>query len=41
MEGLDGFAELSKAVQSRAESDVLIGLDGRPIRLQGKKTRCS
>ena len=37
MEGLDGFAELSKAVQSRAEGDVLRGLDGRPIRLQGKR----
>jgi DNA polymerase I-like protein with 3'-5' exonuclease and polymerase domains len=37
MEGLDGFAELSKAIQSRAEGDVLRGLDGRPIRLQGKK----
>ena len=37
MEGLDGFAELSKAVQSRAEGDVLKGLDGRPIRLQGKR----
>lgn len=37
MEGLDGFAELNKAIQSRAESDVLRGLDGRPIRLQGKR----
>ena len=37
MEGLDGFADLSKAVQSRAEGDVLRGLDGRPIRLQGKR----
>ena len=37
MEGLDGFAELSKAIQSRAEGDVLRGLDGRPIRLQGKR----
>lgn len=36
MEGLDGFAELNKAIQSRAETDVLKGLDGRPIRLQGK-----
>ena len=41
MEGLDGFAELSKAIQSRAESDVLKGLDGRPIRLQGKKHVCT
>ena len=37
MEGLDGFAELSQAIAKRAESDVLKGLDGRPIRLQGKK----
>ncbi len=36
MEGLDGFAELSKAISERAESGVLRGLDGRPIRLQGK-----
>jgi DNA polymerase I len=32
--GLDG---LLTAVAKRAESDVLKGLDGRPIRLQGKK----
>lgn len=32
--GLDG---LLTAVAKRAESDVLRGLDGRPIRLQGKK----
>ena len=37
MTGLDGFADLSAAIQKRAESDVLNGLDGRPIRLQGKK----
>jgi DNA polymerase I-like protein with 3'-5' exonuclease and polymerase domains len=37
MKGLDGFADLSAAIQKRAESDVLNGLDGRPIRLQGKK----
>ena len=37
MEGLDGFAELSAAIQKRAEGDVLRGLDGRPIRLQGKR----
>jgi len=36
MEGLDGFAELSKAISQRAESGVLKGLDDRPIRLQGK-----
>ena len=34
---LDGFAQLSEAVAERAKSDVLIGLDGRPIQLQGKK----
>ena len=37
MAGLDGFAQLSEAVATRAESDVLTALDGRPIRLQGKK----
>jgi DNA polymerase-1 len=37
MEGLDGFAELSAAIQKRAEGDVLRGIDGRPIRLQGKR----
>lgn len=37
MDDLDGFAELNKAIQSRAETDVLRGLDGRPIRLQGKR----
>ena len=36
MEGLDGFAELSAAIGQRAQSGVLKGLDGRPIRLQGK-----
>ena len=36
MTGLDGFASLSSAVQERAKSGVLKGLDGRPIRLQGK-----
>jgi hypothetical protein len=36
MTGLDGFADLSKAIQERAQGDVLKGLDGRPIRLQGK-----
>ena len=34
---MDGFADLSKAIQSEAEGDVLSGLDGRPIRLQGKR----
>ena len=37
MRDLAGFAELSTAVAQRSESDVLKGLDGRPIRLQGKK----
>lgn len=37
MEGLEGFADLSAAIAKRAESDVLTALDGRPIRLQGKK----
>ena len=37
MKDLDGFADLSKAIQTRAEGDVLKGLDGRPIRLQGKR----
>nr|AKH48852.1 hypothetical protein SXGG_00025 [uncultured marine virus] len=36
MDGLDGFAALSKAVKERAKTGVLKGLDGRPIRLQGK-----
>lgn len=37
MSGLDGFAELSKAIATRAETGVLKALDGRPIRL-GNKT---
>ena len=36
MSGLAGFAELNAAIQERAKSGVLKGLDGRPIRLQGK-----
>ena len=36
LEGLDGFAELSAAIKTRAKTGVLQGLDGRPIRLQGK-----
>ena len=36
MSGLDGFKQLSDAVASRASTGVLRGLDGRPIRLQGK-----
>ena len=36
LDGLEGFADLQKAIQERAKSGVLRGLDGRPIRLQGK-----
>ena len=36
MSGLNGFKQLSDAVAARAETGVLRGLDGRPIRLQGK-----
>lgn len=36
LDGLQGFKELSEAISNRAESGVLNGLDGRPIRLQGK-----
>ena len=36
MSGLDGFKQLSDAVADRASTGVLRGLDGRPIRLQGK-----
>ena len=36
MEGLDGFKALNEAIQNRAKSGVLNGLDGRPIRLMGK-----
>ena len=36
MTDLTGFAELSAAIKERAQSGVLKGLDGRPIRLQGK-----
>lgn len=34
MKDLDGFAELIAAVHSRAESGVIFGLDGRPIRIK-------
>jgi len=37
LEAIPGLDQLLKAVSKRAESDVLKGLDGRPIRLQGKK----
>ena len=37
MADLTGFADLTKAIQERAAAtDTLRGLDGRPIRLQGK-----
>lgn len=36
LDGLKGFKELSQAVNERAQHGVLTGLDGRPIRLQGK-----
>ena len=36
LEGLEGFKQLNEAIKKRAESGVLKGLDGRPIRLQGK-----
>lgn len=37
LEAIPGLEDLLKAVGKKAESDVLRGLDGRPIRLQGKK----
>jgi DNA polymerase-1 len=36
-EAIPGLDQLLKAVSKKAEGDVLKGLDGRPIRLQGKK----
>ncbi|MCP3664764.1 MAG: hypothetical protein GY696_20100, partial [Gammaproteobacteria bacterium] len=36
LDGLDGYADLQKAIAERAKTGVLRGLDGRPIRLQGK-----
>jgi DNA polymerase I-like protein with 3'-5' exonuclease and polymerase domains len=37
LDGLDGYKQLSEAIQERATAtDTLKGLDGRPIRLQGK-----
>jgi DNA polymerase I len=36
-EAIPGLDSLLKAVSKKAESDVIKGLDGRPIRLQGKK----
>ena len=37
MTGLDGFAELDAAIKERANSGVLKGLDGRPIRVGNKQ----
>lgn len=34
MKDLDGFADLITAVQSKAESGVITGIDGRPIRIR-------
>jgi DNA polymerase I-like protein with 3'-5' exonuclease and polymerase domains len=34
LDGLEGFRELSYAVQQRAETGVIYGIDGRPIRLK-------
>lgn len=36
-EAIPGLDQLLKAVAKKAQGDVLKGLDGRPIRLQGKK----
>lgn len=36
MSDLDGFGQLTEAIQEKAKSGVIKGLDGRPIRLQGK-----
>ncbi|MAO21332.1 MAG: hypothetical protein CMJ25_11335 [Phycisphaerae bacterium] len=37
LDGLDGYKQLSEAIQERAQAtDTLRGLDGRPVRLQGK-----
>lgn len=37
LKAIPGLEDLLKAVAKMAESDILWGLDGRPIRLQGKK----
>lgn len=37
LEAIPGLDQLLKAVNKKAEGDILKGLDGRPIRLQGKK----
>ena len=36
LKAIPGLEQLTKAIKVRAASDVLKGLDGRPIRLQGK-----
>jgi DNA polymerase I-like protein with 3'-5' exonuclease and polymerase domains len=36
MSDLDGFGQLTEAIQEKAKSGLIKGLDGRPIRLQGK-----
>ena len=36
MSDLDGFGQLTEAIQEKAKSGVIKALDGRPIRLQGK-----
>ena len=37
LEAIPGLDQLLKAVNKRAETDIIRALDGRPIRLQGKK----
>jgi DNA polymerase-1 len=37
LKAIPGLGELLKDVASQSASDVLVGLDGRPIKLQGKK----
>ena len=37
LKAIPGLEDLLKAVNKRAQTDVLKGLDGRPIKLQGKK----
>ena len=37
MDGLKGYADLMQALKTRAQTGVLRGLDGRPIRLMGKQ----
>lgn len=37
MDGLKGYKELMQALKTRAQTGVLRGLDGRPIRLMGKQ----